>query len=114
MWQLISSKRGARTWTPPNPFLLCLPPPENNGQKAGQEGGRGTNTLIRGRRGKEPFLRNTDESIRAILAPNVCNQPPPDILKSDFYSVDYQLPNKEDVTDKPVEERILQALSYTL
>ena len=83
-------------------------------KKLVKKGGGGQPTLIRGRRGKEPFLRNTDESIRAILAPNVCNQPPPDILKSGFYSVDYQLPNKEDVTDKPVEERILQALSYTL
>ena len=30
----------------------------------------------------------------------------PDILKSAFNSVDYQLLRKEDVTDKPVEERI--------
>ena len=72
-------------------------------KKLVKKGGGGQPTLIRGRRGKEPFLRNTDESIRAILAPNVCNQPPPDILKSDFYLVVHEHSTKTDVlTSKPV------------
>ena len=108
-------KEGGSNLDTPQPLPSLPPPHRKQWTKSWSRRGEGDKQpLSGGRRGKEPFLRNTDESIRAILAPNVCNQPPPDILKSVFFAVDYQLPNKEDVTDKPVEERILQALSYTL
>ena len=62
------------------------PDPQWNSNPAPQ-GGEGYRTLIRGKEGgKEPFLINTNESIRAILAPNTGKQPPPDIQKSDYYS----------------------------
>ena len=100
-------KEGSSTWTLPHPFGSLPPPTETMYKKTGQKGrGRDEGPLSGGGRGKEPFLISTDESIRAPLAPNVCKQPPPDILKSDLSLVDYQLLKKEDVTDKPVEENI--------
>ena len=45
-------------------------------------GGEGYRTLIRGKEGaRNHFLINTNESIRAILAPNTGKQTPPDFKK---------------------------------